>query len=120
MGHALYVEQETVPFAEQGKEIMFVFREHGLVNAPPAVYITALENNCEVVLKSGIGADTDSYTPTTTISFDHKGQKERELLPVSATLTDTVSVLEVTRGKVAVSIASPTRVKTEFRTRKHP
>lgn len=120
MGQALYIESETIPFAEEGKEIMFVFRDHGLEGALPIVYITALENNCEVELKSGKGADTDSYSSTTTITFVHKGQGARSALPVGGDLTDRVSVLTIVRGKVSATIVSPNRVQTEFRTRKSP
>ncbi len=120
MGKELYVESETIPFVAEGTEIMFIFRDAALANALPNLYITALENDCEVVAKSGKGGDTNSFTSSTTISFAQKGQKERVGIPVSGDETDQVSVLEVTRGKVAVTVVSPSRVKAEFRTRKHP
>lgn len=120
MGKGLYVESETIPFVVEGTEVMFLFRDAALANALPNLYITALENNCEVVVKSGKGADTDSYTATSTINFLQKGQKERIGIPVGGDETDQVSILDVTRGKVAVTVVSPTRVKAEFRTRKHP
>lgn len=120
MGQALYIENEIIPFVEEGKELMILFRDHGLAGALPSVFITALENNCEVELKSGVGADTDSYTSTATINFAFKGQRERSDIPIGGDLTDQVSVLTVVRGKVAVAIVSASRMKTEFRTRKNP
>jgi len=120
MGKALYVESETIPFVVEGTEIMFIFRDAALANALPNLYITALESDSEVDVKSGKGADTNSYAAPTTISFLQKGQKERIGIPVGGDETDQVSILEVTRGKVAVTIVSPSRVQTEFRTRKHP
>jgi hypothetical protein len=120
MSTGLYVERETHPFVAEGTEIMFIFRDGALANALPNLYITALENDCEVDVKSGFGGNTNAFTSTTNIMFAQKGQKERVGLPIGGDIIDLVSVMEVTRGKVAVTVVSPLRVKMEFRTRKHP
>jgi len=120
MGKGLYVERETHPLVVAGTEIMFIFRDAALANALPNLYITALENESEVIATSGKGGNTNAFTSSTLISFNQKGQKERVGIPVSGDVTDQVSVLEVTSGKVAITVVSPSRVKMEFRTRKHP
>ena len=120
MGNSLYIEQEVVPFAETGKEIMLVFREHGTTGARPVVFITSLTANAGVTVLSGKGANTDAYTATTAISFTARGQKEAVTVPIGGDTTDTVSVVRVDSGRVTVSVTSPQRVQMEFRTRKHP
>lgn len=121
MGHGIYVENELIPFAEAGKEIMLVFRDPGFASAPPVVYVTALESTTEIELRSGSGPNTDAYTATTSFTLSSRGEVRSEDLPVGgAALTNPVTVLRVLSGAAAVSIVSPVRVKAEFRTRKHP
>jgi hypothetical protein len=83
-------------------------------------YITALRPNSQITVLSGRGADTDAYTATTLLALASRGQKGRVELPVGGDMTDQVSVVRVDEGQVAVSVVSPSRVKAEFRTRKHP
>jgi len=120
MGHALYIERELIPFAEEGKEIMLIFRDHGLANALPQVYVTALEPNTEVQFRSGSGGDTDAFTSTSTVTLPNRGQKDLEAIPIGGDLTDRVTAIRIISGAAAVTIVSPSRVKAEFRTRKHP
>lgn len=121
MGQALYVERELIPFAEEGKEIMFVFRDPGFANAPPVAYVTALEPETQVEFRSGSGPNTDSYSATTSFTLSERGQVRSEDLPVGgAALTNPVTVLRVLSGAAAVTVVSPVSVKAEFRTRKHP
>jgi hypothetical protein len=120
MSGPLYVEQDVVPFAETGKEIMLVFRDHGLNSARPSVFITALTPNAAVTVVSGKGANTNAYTSSTSVAFTARGQKEVVEVPIGGDMTDIVSVVTVDSGNVAVSVVSATPVQTEFRTRRHP
>lgn len=121
MGQSLYVENERIPLAEAGVEIMFVFRDPGFANAPPVVYVTALESTTEIELRSGSGHNTDAYSATTSFTLQSRGEVRSEDLPVGgAALTNPVTVLRVLSGSAAVNVVSPTKVIAEFRTRKHP
>ena len=104
MGQALYVEQEVVHSAEAGKEVMIIFRDQTLANAPPYVFVTALEPNSAVTLYSGKGPATDSFTPTTSLIFSQVGEKGRETLPISGDTTDQVSVVRVDSGRVTITV----------------
>ena len=120
MGQALYVERGMVPLAEAGKEVMLVFRDAGSDGARAAIYVTALRPNTVVEVTSGRGADTDRFTPVTTLTLPNRNQTEMVRVPVSTVPVDQVSVVRVLRGSVSVTAVSPTRVQTEFRTRKNP
>jgi hypothetical protein len=120
VGKALYVEQEVVPFAEAGKEIMLIFQDHGPASARPIVCVTALRPNSQITVLSGKGGNTDAFTATSLLALADRGQKGRIELPIGGDMTDQVSVVRVDDGQVAVSVVSPSRVKAEFRTRKHP
>lgn len=117
---SLNVKQDVISCAEVGREVMFIFRDHGLTGAPPYVYVTALAPNCSVSFASGMGIDTDRFAPTSTINLVNKGAQGRIALPITGIPTDQVSIARVVSGSVTLSIVSPTAVQTEFRTRKHP
>ncbi len=120
MGQGLYVERESIPYAETGKEIMLVFRDHALAGARPQVYVTALEPNTQVEFRSGNGADTDSFASTSTATLSERGMGAKETLPLGADLSVRVTAVRILSGAASVTVVSPVRVKAEFRTRKNP
>lgn len=120
MGQAIYVENELIPLAEIGKEIMVIFRDHLLAGSLPVVFMTALQPNTQLQLRSGPDGNTDAFTATTTITLADRGSTNRATLPVGGATLDRISAIRVMSGSATITINSSTRVTAEFRTRKHP
>lgn len=115
-----YVQTEAVSFLSAPDELMLIARDAGPLNAKGRVYITAVKPNSSIEIASGLGYDTDSYTPITTINFDEVGSRGSADLPITVAMTNQVTVFRVTAGAVTITIYAPQEVKAEFRTRKHP
>lgn len=120
MWHGLYIEQETLPLAEAGKEVMFVFRDPTFSGAAPVIYVSPVASAASVELRSGEGSHTDSYSEISAVANIPLGETRRFTVPVSGALTQPVTCVRVISGSATISIVSPTPVTAEFRTRKHP
>lgn len=115
----LYVESERIPAVYPDNDVMVIARDHGSENAPAVVFVTALQNDTEYLITSAGDTDFESSGFTDGATLAHYGQQETIELPVAAAPpTHQLTLIQVLRGKAAVTICSPHRIKAEFRRRR--
>ena len=101
------VKQDSIPFAETGRQIVFALRAPAMAGALPALHFSSLAANTQVIVKSGQGSNFASFASPTTINLAQHGQNARVDLPITGVMTDVVTVIDVVRGPVTVAIISP-------------
>jgi len=117
MGQALYVERETYPSVIPGDEVMVIARDKGSDAAAPRFYVVALEPGTTFETRHGQGPMVDTFPAIPGSGTMARGQRETVELSAAVAADHNIYVLRCLTGRLGVTIVSPHRVQTQFRTR---
>lgn len=103
-----FAHRDYYPLVGTTDTLVIVFAYHGSDTARPRLTLTAGESDTEVLIRSGPDLNISSFTLSEAVSLPQLGSQLARDLPIdSGDTVDSVTVVTVTRGKVAVNLDSP-------------